>query len=260
MTRRILYLNMLSAALCPFLSAQDKNLLKDPGFEEADSPVWRVNGTWAGMSKEDSAYIKQYDASAPFSGKYSLKLSDKWPEQRPHIVQTIPCSGAESYNLSFQVKGDIPKIIRVCAYYKIKEKLTDMESHNVNISSEWEKRGVIFHKFPKDTETVTIAIWPSAGQPPANGSGETGTIWLDNVSLIQGERSISAKELQESCRPVSLKAAANKAFQDKIEGDGKDGWFDGGESDFRAFPFKEKIFADIPLTSLILRRTITRAA
>ncbi|MEI8244894.1 MAG: carbohydrate binding domain-containing protein [Lentisphaerota bacterium] len=242
----IIHIVLAFATYTSCLSALETNLLKDPGFEDPDSSVWKIWGGWQGMSKEDAQYIKQYDSSAPFAGKYSLKLSDKWEQYRPCIVQETAAAGGGTYKFSFYVKSTVPKMIRVMASYKRKNKQPESEHQSVSVSDVWEQKTILFNKSPADTDSIVVAIWPTAALSPANTAGDEETIWIDNASLTAEAKESSPEDLKKSCSPVNLRSAANRSFSDKIANDGKNGWFNQGENDFSAFPVAQKVFVNIP--------------
>ncbi|MGI5923749.1 MAG: glycoside hydrolase family 2 protein [Lentisphaeria bacterium] len=54
----------------------------------------------------------------------------------------------------------------------------------------------------------------------------------------------------ERTQSIDIRAAANRSFSDDEDGDGKGGWTDQGENDFRMMPLGNKVLAGVPFTIL----------
>jgi beta-galactosidase len=93
--------------------------------------------------------------------------------------------------------------------------------------------------------------------------GSVATLYLRNLAthmLTPGKPNPSLRPWAEpttalrvspdACRPIDLRAAANRSFSDEADGDGKGGWTDQGSNDFSTMPLGDQVLQGVPFTIL----------
>lgn len=177
---KILHLLMMAATL-PALSATAENMVKNPGFEE-NTPDWKTWGVYNKLSSEDFASIVVLDDQTPASGKRSARISDKWTDDGPYMLQFVEIKKAEPLKLSFKAKAPQGQIFRYGAQLGSG---TDMKSFKFLKgegktavgTGEWTDYQYIISKITPDVTILGIYFGPGVNKP------DTGSVQIDDVVL-----------------------------------------------------------------------------
>ncbi len=165
------------------LTAAD-NLVKNPGFEEKGA--WSIWGTHPEMTQEDRQSVMTYDNTTAASGQWSLKITDKWDKFSPYVIQfvNIP-SSTKGYLLTFKVKGTedgAPFRAGVMFNKGDKHEYLGAKVNEFRAIDDWKEYTLAITDIKEGTDHFAITFGPCAG-----ARENTGTIWVDDVSLVAAE-------------------------------------------------------------------------
>ena len=153
------------------------NLVTDPGMEES-SPAWR---SWGGKPGKKVELV--FDADRPHSGRYSLRVTDRWTECRPYATQfaALPprTDPAQVLTLTWYARGKAGARFRAGLLFNESPKVClGIRWNHFTLSGQWQKYTMTFPNVPAQTTLVNLFLGPTEDVDTA-----TGTVWFDDMCL-----------------------------------------------------------------------------
>ncbi len=153
------------------------NPVQNSGFETPDNN-WRVGGTWTGFTDDDASKLMKFDPAVAHSGKQSLKLSDKWGDQAPYVVQFMTADPGQTYTLSVWAKAKTPTQASIAIQMFCGDKALGTNSKTIDVTTDWSIFTLTVPKLAAGTDRISLVLSPTAG-----GKEKQGYVWFDDIAV-----------------------------------------------------------------------------
>lgn len=164
---------LLALNLSSFAHAEEKNLLKNPGFEEADKPFFWDENIWEGSDGKKTIKI---DTQTFHSGKQSVYIkNDVSGDSR--LTQTLDVKPSTIYKISGWIKTENVGTTNKGANFSILM-LTET-SKDVTGTSDWQQID-LYGRTGSDQNSITITMGLGG-----YGNTNTGVAYFDDISLTE---------------------------------------------------------------------------
>ena len=179
MKKTILFLTALAAGFGAGAAAPE-NLLENPGFE-SDTSSWLVWGLYKKLPAAERASILVFDTTAPGAGRRSMRITDKWTDDGPYMVQIVPLPKGKALQLSFLAKAPAGQSFRYGVQFGTGSGMRDFKYLDARYvrgtgDGSWKKYELLLDSPPAGATLITPAFCPGSRTT-------TGTLRVDEVVL-----------------------------------------------------------------------------